>query len=200
MKNLKNKITIAVVGRSGSGKGTQAKRILEKFGKEAHHMETGRFLRNIVERDNLTARAIGDILKRGHLVPSWLAAFLWINEIVDKGVADKHLVFDGSPRTVGEAEIMDEVMEFHKRSLPVCVNVEASEKVVTRRLLLRGRTDDTPIAIRGRMDYFPKYVVPVIHYYEKRGRLITVDGNVGPDDVWKQVASALKKRVKGVWR
>ncbi len=200
MKNLSKKITIAIVGRSGSGKGTQAELILKKLGKSVHYVGTGKIIRGIMDRKNPTAEVIRNIIKHGNLVPSWFAEFLWISEFVNQGIGDKDLLFDGSPRTVGEAEIMDEVMEMHGRPLPLCVYVDADEAKVTERLTLRGRADDTPVAIKNRMDYFSKQVIPTIEYYKKKDRLIRVDGNGKPEEVWEHLDNKLRNRLKGIWR
>lgn len=199
-KNLNNKITIVVVGRSGSGKGTQAKYLLERFGNTVYYVETGKIIRGLMGRPNPTAKIISDVIAHGNLVPSWLASYLWVNEFLEHDIADKNLVFDGSPRTVAEAKIMDEVMEFHKRSLPVCLNVEVSEEIVTERLLKRGRADDLPEVIKNRLKYFPEFVVPVIRYYEERGRLVTVDGNMSPEEVNKNTHLALGKYLGDIWQ
>ena len=201
MDNLKNKLSFVILGRSGSGKGTQAEFLMKHFGAGGFRLETGRFLRALNERyDNPTTALSRDVLKKGHFVPSWLALFAWLNEFIEGGHGGKHLVFDGSPRMEWEARVIDEVMTWHGRPLPIGIVIEVSAKEAARRLLGRGRADDNPIAIRGRLAAFTRYVVPVIKHYEKRRRLIRINGEQSVESVWRDLGSALKKKIGKQWR
>jgi len=198
--DMKNKFTIVFIGRSGSGKGTLAKFILQKLGTSAYHIETGQILRSLIEKPNPTTALIKQILKEGQFVPSWIPSFLWIKEFIEKGVACKHLVFDGSPRMISEAINLDEVLKWHGRSPSICIFVEVGEKEATKRLILRGRVDDNMLAIKNRMKSFSKFVMPVMEYYKKHKRLILVNGNQSPEKVWEEVNFLLKKRLGSKWR
>ena len=72
---LKNKITVVVLGRSGSGKGTQARFILARLGKGEYHMETGRFLREVLKRKNPTTKIGQEIMDSGRLFPVWFVIY-----------------------------------------------------------------------------------------------------------------------------
>jgi len=198
---LKSKLALVVLGRSGSGKGTQARLLLKRLEKQGvHHMETGRFLRGLLEmHDNPTIEITRRTLKRGDLLPSWLAAFTWLKELIEKGNADKHLVFDGAPRRLWEAQLMDEVMRWHGRMPPLCILIEVPRQEVARRLLARGRADDTPRAIRHRLSYFSKYVLPVIRYYERHKRLVRVDGMPAPEVIGKSIDAVLSRKLGRLW-
>lgn len=198
---MKDKLTITIVGRSGCGKGTQAQFIFERLKKRgAEYFETGAALRKMVlKQANPTARSVREVLKQGGLVPGWVAAFVWLKGFIEKGVADKHLIFDGSPRRLWDAELIDEVIVWHGRTLPLCIYLEVSEEEAARRLALRGRTDDTRRAIQNRMRYFAKDVMPVVNYYRKLDRLIKVDGNVPPSEVWRVLDQALAKKLGQLW-
>lgn len=197
---LKSKLTLVILGRSGCGKGTQAERIMKRFGAHAFRFETGRFLRSMVDRyDNPTTARARKILKEGKLVPSWLPIYIWLNEFIEGGHAAEHLVFDGSPRTLFEAKIADEVMVWHDRQLPLCIYVDISAEEAAARLLLRGRADDTVSAIRNRMAYFSKMVMPVIRYYKKHNRFISINGEQAPEKVWADIDAALRARLGKQW-
>jgi len=198
--NLKNKLTLVILGRSGSGKGTQARFILQKLGRQnSHHMETGRFLRALLEKANPTTLLARNLLHTGKIFPSWMAAYTWLRELIEKGTANKHLVFDGAPRKVWEAELLDEVLKWHNRPLPICIYVDVSSDEVIKRLLGRGRADDTISSIRSRLRFFEKEVRPVLNYYRKRGRLLYVDGNLPVEQVKWAVDRVLVKRLRKRW-
>lgn len=198
---LKAKLTFLVLGRSGSGKGTQAHFILERLRDQGvFHMETGRFLRDLMGRKNITTElARTRLMERGELFPWWFPIFLWMREFMEHGHADTHVVGDGTPRRLSEAKLIDEIMAWHGRSLPICVYVDVSEKEAVRRLLARGRPDDNFAAIKNRMAYFPKDVVPVLNYYRRRGRFIRVNGEQSPEDVFRDVDAALRRKIGSQW-
>lgn len=199
MENLKNKIALTFLGRSGSGKGTQAKRVVKHLGKDAYHIETGKILRTLIKKHNPTRDLIRYVLESGQFAPFWLTVFLWSRELIEKGVGGKHLVLDGSPRTLMEAKTFDDVMEAHARPLPIGIYVDVNEKEVTQRLLLRGRADDNVSTIKNRMKSFEQHALPIVRYYKNKGRLIRIDGSGTPDEVWVRLESELKKRLKNAW-
>lgn len=197
---LRDRLTIIVLGRSGCGKGTQAQQVIRRLGQtQTRYIETGRFLRALIRRSNPTLDLIREVLRKGNLTPGWTAAYLWLKELIEKGQAGRHLVFDGAPRRLWEAELLDEVMAWHGRPLPVCVYLEVAAAEVTRRLLARGRFDDNRRAIQNRLTYFARSVQPVLHYYARHGRLLRVNGNPPPEMVWRSLDQALAKRLGKRW-
>lgn len=201
--SMKDKLTITVVGRSGCGKGTQAKFILQKLGKRAHRVETGKIFRAIMRKNNPTVAKIRRVVDAGWFAPSWVSSFLWIKELIEHGYGDKHLIFDGSPRKLPEARMMDEVIRWHGRPLPVAIYIRVDAKEATRRLFMRarleGRADDSPQGIKNRMKSFSRDVRPVIRYYQRHGRLITADGSGTPDEVRQEIDRALARRFGRLW-
>lgn len=199
---LATKLTFVVLGRSGCGKGTQARQIVKRLASAGgvFHLETGRLLRDLIERKNVTTElARTRVMERGELFPWWFPIFLWMKELVEGGNADKHLVGDGTPRRLAEAELIDEMMTWHGRPLPICIYIDVGEKEAIARLLGRGRADDNLAAIRNRMAYFPRDVVPVLNYYKKHNRMIRVDGEQSPESVFCEIDAALKKKLGAQW-
>lgn len=200
-EDLSKKITMVVLGRSGSGKGTQARFILARLeGRGVFHLETGRFLRDLMKRKNVTTElARIRLMERGELFPWWFPIFLWMRALVEGGNADKHVVGDGTPRRLSEARLIDEIMAWHGRPLPVCVYVEVSRKEARRRLTARGRADDTPEAIKNRLNYFPRDVAPVLRYYARHGRMVRINGEQAPEKVFEEIDRALRKKLGEQW-
>lgn len=196
MEDLSNKIALTFLGRSGSGKGTQVMRVVEYLGKDAYRIETGKLLRDIIQQHNPTRDLIRKILEEGKFVPVWLTVFLWTRELIENGVGNKHLILDGSPRMLGEAKTFDEVMAAHKRPLALGIYIDVPEEEVMKRLLLRGRADDTEATIKNRMRSFEQHVLPIIDYYKNEERLVQIDGVGTPDEVWAEIDATLKERLR----
>lgn len=199
-RDPKAQLTIAILGRSGCGKGTQAALLVERLkSRGVIHISTGALLRELMHDSTPTGHITRSIMERGRLHPSWIAAYTWLKVIIEGQGAAKDLVFDGAPRRIWEVKLLDEVMRWHGRPLPLCLYIDVSRKEAMRRLLARRRADDTAAAIKSRLDYFPKEVVPALRYYKREGRLITVNGERAPEQVWQEVDAALARRLGKRW-
>lgn len=200
-RNSKQLLTIVLIGLSGSGKGTQAKFLLDNFGGNGYYIQTGGLMRELLaERlHNPTLEGFRRIMGTGGLMPGWFPIFLWLREFIEKGCAQKHLVLDGACRRIQEAKLLDDVLAWHNRPLSICLFIDISAAEVEKRLLLRGRKDDTLKAIQNRLAYFPKDVLPVIRYYKRARRLIRINGEQTPSDVWRDIDGALVKRFGSLW-
>ena len=198
-KLLKNKLTLILLGRSGSGKGTQAKFIAKRLKSGARHLSTGQLLRVFVKKDSSVSKLAARVLKKGKLIPAWLVFYLWSKKLVENGYIIEHLVFDGAPRRFLEAELLDDVMIWYGRLLPICIYLDVNSKEVTKRLLARGRHDDTPIVIKNRLAYFPKDVLPVIHYFKRKKRLICINGEQPIEKVRRDIDKELARRLGRRW-
>lgn len=197
---LHHKLTLVLLGRSGCGKGTQARFLLEHFKpRGAHHIETGRFIREMIRGKSITAVITRRRYGRGEIMPAWIPVYLWTNELVEKELVEDHLIFDGAPRRLIEAKVLDEFMAWHGRPLPVCIYIDITRKEAARRLLARGRMDDTSAVIKNRLDYFSREVLPVIRYFAKHRRMIRVDGAPAPEIIAAEVDAALRKKLGKAW-
>lgn len=201
MNELKNKLTLLVLGRSGSGKGTQARLLIKRLKKQGvTHLETGRFLREILPKyDNVTTKMARQIIGKGRLFPYWFSAYTWLKKIVENGTAEDHWIFDGGPRRLKEAIFIDDVTRWHGRKDALCIYIDLDPKEATRRLLLRGRGDDTLPSIKNRMKFFKTDVFPVIQFYRTNKRIITVDGSQSPEAIFAEINKKLKNRLGKNW-
>ncbi len=170
--------TFVFIGRSGCGKGTQAallQKYLEEKGGKVVRLGTGDFARERAQKNTLTGKWIQSILDAGEFFPSWLANAL-VFEMIEPALISREQVvlLDGSPRRLSEAQVLDEYMENLHRPRVQPIYLDISEDESRRRLIARGRADDTKDAITNRLAWFTTEVVPVLTYYGNR--LITVSG------------------------
>jgi len=188
---FKNKeYVLLLIGPSGSGKGTQAD-FLKKRIPRLKIIRTGPMLKKLARRNTITAEFVLPYLKNGLLVPGWLASFTWMKVVFESVLSGENLLFDGAPRQVSEARLLDEVMNWHKKPLPRAIFLDIDRKESQRRLLLRGRSDDTNEAIKERLKFYYKNVIPVISYFKKNKRLIRVNGEQEPEKVAEDIRKAL---------
>lgn len=194
VKNLRRAQTFVFLGISGSGKGVQAARLLRAF-KGAQNVSTGDGLRSISRKKNIFGIYISRILHRGGLVPAWGVMYIWLSAFVERLRGDEHLILDGSPRLLEEAKLLDRFMDDFGRPRPIPIYLRLSKTSAFKRLRKRGRYDDNPKAIRGRFAFFERQVRPTIRYYQRTGRLITIDGDQTVEHVWRDIKSALRPRL-----
>lgn len=189
-----------LIGRSGCGKGTQAKLLIKYLRNnnlgETLYIYTGEKLRNFTEKEEtFSARTAKIKMKAGDLLPSFLAVWLWSGSLIEEVDENNNIIMDGSPRTLLEAMMIDDAMEFYNRSKVTPIFLETSEDWSTQRLLERGRSDDSLKSIKERLAYFEESVMPVIDYYDgtSKHRLMRISGEQSVEDVHREI---LKKVFK----
>ena len=186
--------TILFIGISGSGKGTQAAKLISALG-SAYYLEIGRRVREYVGKRTIGGRIITRTTTRGELIPTWALLSLIGHEFLRRVPDGANIVADGTPRRLAEAKLWDRIMSDANRTLPHAIYLTLSERAAMRRLLDRGRnTDDRPAAIRRRFAYFRREVLPVVSYFRRHRRLITVNGDQSREEVWRDIKKALGLR------
>lgn len=182
-----------LIGRSGSGKGTQAELLMKKFG-NLIYISTGDLFRDLAKADTAASRKVEKILKEGGLPYEDLATTLWMHEISFKMKECQGFIMDGAPRRRMEAENLDRFLDFlGRRESTDQIFIDISRDEAFKRLINRGRFDDTSEAIKSRMDYYDKIVVEVVQYYGEQDRLIKINGEQSIEDVHKDIMEAINK-------
>jgi len=183
---------IILFGRSGCGKGTQAKLLIKDFGFE--YLGSGVLLRERNTKDDFTGRKLKEIMNKGDLVPTPIMFRVWAEKIEEmREKIDKNgVIIDGSPRALLEAELMDYAFKWYGWENVKVVLLDLSEEEAFNRLIKRQRDDDNPNAIKERLAYFKKDVQPAIDYYQEQGRLIKIDGNQSIEDVYHEIKKAIQ--------
>ena len=185
---------IIILGRPGSGKGTQADLLEKKF--NLQHVSTGQILRRRAKKKDYVGKKLFEILESGNLVPTPLVFQLWmpILEAFYKKSTKKGILFDGSPRKLYEARMLDETLRFYswKKSQITVLNIQISPKEAMKRLLKRGRHDDERADIQNRLGWYIEEVIPVLLHYKRQGLKFDVNGAQSVEDVHKEILRKLK--------
>lgn len=183
------------LGRSGCGKGTQADLIIKhlkdlegKFSKTLH-IESGALLRQFAQGDNFTQRKIKSVLNSGALVPESIIVSLWTENIIANFSGTENMVFDGTPRKLHEAQLLDNALRFYGVEKPVVFYLEVSENWAEKRLQERGRKDDTAEAIKKRLAWFESEVVKTIDFYQTDSyyEFVTINGEQSIAEVHQDI-------------
>ena len=187
---------IVLVGPPAAGKGTQAGRIVDRFG--GVHIATGDILRSSAERGTELGLSASRFMDRGDLVPDEVMIDM-VLERVGEGDCTEGFVLDGFPRTVPQAEALERRLDELGCSLDAAVSLELDEEELRERLARRAEEqdrveDDDPDAIRRRLELFNHETEPLLDYYDGKGLLVRVDAQGGIDAVAERVAGALEGR------
>jgi len=184
-------------GRSGSGKGTQAElliNLLEKNNQSVLYIETGREFRSFIGGSNYTSDRTKEALERGELLPVWLPVWLWAEKFVRNYDGTQTLVLDGLARRMTEAPVVDSALKFYGVEDCKVININVSREEAKRRLVARGRPDDTEEEkINRRLDWYDRDVLDVMDYFaDKKGyHFIDINGEQAVDDVFSDIKKAL---------
>lgn len=219
---MKNILNFILIGRSGSGKGTQAYLLIKQFG-NLHHFTTGEMFRALAKAESAVGAKIREVIEGGGLPLDDIATTLWMHAISFNLKEDEGLLADGFPRRLQEAMNLDRFLDFLGRkesTFPVLIDIsreEAYNRLTKRRQCkacgqlipwvgefkklevcnkcggeLVTRPDDVEAAINNRLDYYDENVVPVVEYYKKQGSLLQINGEQPIEDVFKDILKALK--------
>lgn len=182
-------MNLVLLGPPGTGKGTQAQRL------GLRHLSTGDMLRAAVTDGAPLGREAKRYMDAGELVPDDLIVGLLVGALDDG--ADDGFVLDGFPRTVGQAQALDEALAKAGRALDAAVLIDTPDEEVVRRISQRRaesaqpRDDDREETVRQRLGVYREQTEPVAHFYARAQLLRRVDGTGSPDDVHARIRDAL---------
>ena len=174
------------LGAPGAGKGTQAEFLSQNY--SYLHLSTGELLRREIEMNTTLGRQVKDIINSGELVSDEL-----VLEIVRQNLNkdNKGWILDGYPRNLSQANSLNEVLIEINQPLEVVFYLDIPEEVLIKRLLLRGRKDDTEETIRTRVDIYKKTTEPLIQYFKDLSLLEYIDA----DRDLKTISADIKQKM-----
>lgn len=208
-----------LLGPPGAGKGTQAAKIVEKYG--IPHISTGDIFRENIKKGTELGKKAQEYMNRGELVPDDLVIEIATTRLLEDDCKNGFLL-DGFPRTVYQAEKLDEFLQSHDSKIDKVIDIavgkdELIERLTGRRVCkscgasfhvvnippkqegicdycggeLIQRADDNLETVTNRIDVYEDQTMPLIDYYEKAGTLTHIDGSTGLDNVFADIVSAL---------
>lgn len=184
---------LILLGPPGAGKGTQAKRIEDLYGPK--QLSTGDMLRAEIASGSNLGKKVEGILAAGDLVSDHIMVEMIAHRIT-KPDCEKGFILDGFPRTVAQAEALDDMLENHKLDLDAVIEVQVDEDELFSRIQKRAeedgsRADDNVEVMKNRLSVYKEQTAPIIPYYSDKGLLKTVDGMKAIDDVASAIDSIL---------
>lgn len=187
-------MNVLLLGIQGSGKGTQAKRIAAEYG--IPHIATGDMLRAAIAAGTPLGREVESILARGDLVPDETMVSL-IRHRLAQPDAEDGFVLDGFPRTMAQADALDEMLTEIGRPLTIVFELQVPDEVARARMTKRaqeeGRIDDTPEVIDRRIELYHRETAPIVQHYRLRGNLVGIHGTGTMTEVFAEIQDALEQ-------
>src|SRR5580692_1191495 len=185
---------LILLGPPGSGKGTQAQRLVHRYG--IIQLSTGEMLRAAVAAQTPVGLKAKDIMASGGLVPDEIVIGI-ISDRIDQPDAANGFILDGFPRTVPQAAALDDLLKKKHIKLDAVVELRVNESALLARvesrvaeMMARGeevRIDDTPEVLSKRLASYRSLTEPLIHYYSERRKLLTVDGMMTIEHVTREI-------------
>ena len=187
-------LNIVIFGAPGSGKGTQSDKLIEHY--KLFHISTGDVLRDNIKRGTELGKTAKGYIDQGQLVPDELIIDI-LAQVLDenKDKAQEGVIFDGFPRTIPQAEALEQLLADRGTKIDAVVGLEVPEDELIKRILLRGqqsgRSDDNEDTARKRLDTYHNQTSPLKAYYEQQGKYRAINGLGSIDDIFKSISETL---------
>lgn len=183
---------IVLLGAPGSGKGTQAVRLVEQL--ELPHISTGELLRSAVEAGTELGQKAKTVIDRGELVSDEIMLGL-ITQRLSRDDAKNGFILDGYPRNITQAKALDEILERQGQAMVEVLHIDVDAELLLQRIAGRaaeeGRSDDAEEVVRNRLRIYAEQTAPVVEYYTTKGVLSRVLGEGSVEEVFQRIMSVL---------
>jgi adenylate kinase len=187
---------IILFGPPGSGKGTQSERLTERFG--LIHLSTGNLLREEIVKQSRLGLEAKSFMDNGQLVPDWVVIGMIRSAIANNPQA-KGFLFDGFPRTVAQAQALDELLAENQSEIHTVLALQVAQEELVDRLLNRGKTsgrsdDINEDIIRARIMEYENKTSPVAGYYEQFGKFVRIKGEGDIEEIFDALCAEIEAR------
>ncbi|KPM46887.1 adenylate kinase [Jiulongibacter sediminis] len=168
---------LVIFGPPGAGKGTQSAKIIEKY--NLAHISTGDMFRMHITQETELGKKVKELLAEGILVPDSITINM-LEEEVNANPDVSGFIFDGFPRTVAQAEALDEFLKTKNEKIDLVLQLDVNEDEIKKRIAERqkvsGRADDDASKLIKRIDEYFQKTVHVLPYYQEQGKLVKIEG------------------------
>lgn len=190
-------INIILFGPPGSGKGTQAEKLVEKFG--LVHISTGDLFRHEMGNDTPLGLKAKEFIKKGELVPDSVTIGMLQNKVNSHPEA-KGFIYDGFPRTIPQAEALDQMLSESNQSMNGLFALTVDDQEIVKRILSRGatsgRADDLDEEIiKNRIEVYKENTLEVYDYYNKQKKAVSIEGLGSIEQIAERLQTAVSKTV-----
>jgi adenylate kinase family enzyme len=190
-------LTLLFFGSQGAGKGTQVQMLADylksKSDRKVIRIDMGHELRNLRDTGTYAGKLTGEIIDNGVRIYDFMAIYLQTKLLMENFTGEEHIIADGLARGGDQTRGFDDMMKFFKRDDLQIVNLVISDDTAVKRLLGRGRNDDTVQWIRKRLAWTKTDVLPQLELLKSRGRIIHyINGEPDVAMIHKTILSALK--------
>ena len=188
-------LNLVLFGPPGAGKGTQSERLIQRY--RLVHLSTGDLLRSQIAAGTELGIRAKQLMDQGLLVPDEVVIGMIESKLRENQDASG-FIFDGFPRTVRQAEALDELLSQYRTSITLMVALMVDDEELTRRLLIRGQTSGRPDdqneeLIRRRVNEYNEKTRPVADYYAGQQKLATIDGIGDIDSIFDLISQQIKQ-------
>lgn len=184
-----------IFGSPGAGKGTQAELLAKKY--NLAHLSSGAILRNALQ-NGLISDNTNKYLKAGNLVPEKTIINL-MAETIGRQKKNQGLIFDGFPRTLNQAEKLDEILKEKNLTISKVLEIKINEKEGTKRILERaktsGRNDDNKKILNNRFRVYRQEMTPIKNYYRTQKKLVSIDGCRTVEEIFQNLSAEIEKNI-----
>src|SRR5687767_10394092 len=187
---------LILFGPPGSGKGTQSEKLIERYG--LHHLSTGNLLREEIAQQTRLGMEAKAYMDSGQLVPDAVVIGM-IRSALETHTRVNGFLFDGFPRTVAQAEALDQLLAGYNTEIAAVLALHVSQEELMKRLMNRGKTsgrsDDTnEEVIRSRIVEYENKTAAVARYYEKFGKVVNVEGEGSIEEIFQSLCNEIEDK------
>ena len=186
-------VRLVILGRQGSGKGTQAARLVGNYGPV--HVSTGDMLRAAMAAGTELGRQARALVDAGELVGDDVVNGIVAERLAEADVVERGFLLDGYPRTPDQAAALESFLAEAGTPLDGALNLDVPVDEVTARMMARGRADDTEEGIRRRLALYESETAPLLAWFDERGLLDVVDGLGDEESVFARLSAAVDGRL-----
>lgn len=186
-------LNIVIFGAPGSGKGTQSDKIIAEYGVE--HISTGDVLRGEIKAGSELGKTASAYINEGKLVPDSLIIDMLAATLDAKGKDIKGVIFDGFPRTIAQAEALNEMLAKRGQKVSTVIGLEVDDAELIKRIIARGatsgRADDNEETAKKRLNTYYSQTLPLKDFYINEGKYAKINGVGSIDEIFANIKKAI---------